>query len=73
MFGGKHNCVAVIVIVHPQPRGRLNPCSSCGLKQLGGVSGIAVRGIVASGCRAAPKPSGPIGRCLLGGRGGGDC
>ena len=62
MFGGKHNCVAVIVIVHPQPRGRLNPYSSGGLKQLGGVSGIAVRGIVASGCWAAPKPSGPIGR-----------
>ena len=73
MFGGKHNCVAVIVIVHPQPRGRLNPYSSGGLKQLGGMSGIAVRGIVASGCRAAPKPSGTIGRCLLGGRGGGDC
>ena len=40
MFGGKHNCVAVIVIVHPQPRGRLNPYSSGGLKQLGGVSGM---------------------------------
>ena len=34
---------------------------------------MLVRGIVASGCWAASKPSGPIGRCPLGGRGGGGC